>query len=103
MHALGWSRAQAIEFLQTNTPLPWYGIEVEVDRYIADPGQALAYMVGRLEIQRLRADAERRLGPDFDIRAFHDAVLGAGSLPLTTLATHVADLLRPGQRPQPAG
>jgi len=103
MHALGWSRAQAIEFLRVNTPLPWYGIEVEVDRYIADPGQALAYMVGRLEILRMRADAERRLGPEFDIRAFHDTVLGTGSLPLTTLANHVDDALRPTQPPQPAG
>jgi len=103
MHALGWSRAQAVEFLRVNTPLPRYGIEVEVDRYIADPGQALAYMVGRLEILRMRADAERRLGPEFDIGAFHDTVLGTGSLPLTTLANHVHDLLRPTRPPQPAG
>jgi uncharacterized protein (DUF885 family) len=86
MHALGWSRAEAVDFLRTNTPLPPADIEVEVDRYIAVPGQALAYMVGRLEIQRMRADAERRLGGDFDIRTFHDTVLGTGSLPLSVLA-----------------
>ena len=89
MHALGWSRAEAVDFLRTNTPLPPGDIEVEIDRYIAAPGQALAYMVGRLEIQRLRADAERRLGGGFDIRTFHDAVLGAGSLPLSVLADRI--------------
>ncbi len=60
-------------------------IESEVDRYIAAPGQALAYMVGRLEIQRIRAEAERALGDDFDIRAFHDLVLAGGPLPLAVL------------------
>jgi uncharacterized protein (DUF885 family) len=89
LHARGWSRAQAVEFLRANTPLPAADIEVETDRYIADPGQALAYMTGRLEIQRMRADAERRLGPAFDIRMFHDVVLGSGSLPLVTLGGHV--------------
>jgi uncharacterized protein (DUF885 family) len=86
LHALGWSRADAIAYLAANTPLATHEIEVEVDRYIADPGQALAYMVGRLEIRRLREDAARRLGGRFDIRAFHDVVLGGGSLPLPTLA-----------------
>jgi uncharacterized protein (DUF885 family) len=56
-----------------------------VDRYVANPGQALGYMVGRLEIQRVRAEAERALGADFDIREFHDVVLGNGILPLSTL------------------
>jgi uncharacterized protein (DUF885 family) len=86
LHALGWSRDDAIRYMSENTPLLLHEIEVEVDRYIADPGQALAYMVGRLEIRRMRADAERRLGDRFDIRAFHDVVLGGGSLPLPTLA-----------------
>ena len=86
MHALGWSRQRAVDFMRTNTPLTAAEIEVEVDRYIADPGQALAYMVGRLEIQRMRAEAERRLGDRFDIRSFHDTVLGSGSLPLPVLA-----------------
>jgi uncharacterized protein (DUF885 family) len=94
MHALGWSRARAIEFLQANTPMSTHAIEVEVDRYIAAPGQALGYMVGRLEILRMRAEAERRLGPGFDIRTFHDMVLGTGSLPLTTLGRHIDDWLR---------
>lgn len=86
LHANGWTRQQAIDFLQARTPMSPVEIVAEVDRYIAVPGQALAYMVGRLEIQRLRADAEAALGSRFDIRAFHDLVLGGGSLPLAVLA-----------------
>ncbi len=85
LHALGWSRSRAIDFLRENTPLALVEIESEVDRYIAAPGQALAYMVGRLEIQRIRAEAERIAGDRFDIRAFHDVVLGGGPLPLAVL------------------
>jgi uncharacterized protein (DUF885 family) len=94
MHALGWSRGQAVGYLRANTPMQLSLIEVEIDRYIADPGQALAYLVGRLEIQRVRAAAEQRLGARFDIRTFHDVVLGAGSLPLPTLADRVEDWVR---------
>ena len=97
MHALGWSRATAVDFLRTNTPLAPADIEVEIDRYIAVPAQALAYMVGRLEIQRMRADAEQQLGSSFDIRRFHDAVLGAGSLPLSVLADRVDASLHEGR------
>jgi uncharacterized protein (DUF885 family) len=86
LHAKGWSRQQAVDYMGANTAMPQVEIDSEVDRYIADPGQALAYMVGRLEIQRIRADAEQALGDRFDIRAFHDAVLGGGPLPLTVLA-----------------
>jgi uncharacterized protein (DUF885 family) len=91
LHAKGWSRQQAIDYLRDNTAMAPVEIESEVDRYIAYPGQALAYMVGRLEIQRLRAEAERALGDRFDIRAFHDTVLGSGALPLPELAAVVAD------------
>jgi len=94
IHALGWSRARAVEFLGNNTPLAPAEVEVEVDRYIAIPGQALAYMVGRLELQRMRASAEQRLGDRFDIRTFHDAVLGAGSLPLSVLDDRIGGWLR---------
>ena len=85
LHAKGWSRQQAIDYLTENTPMPVLEIVSEVDRYIASPGQALSYMVGRLEIQRIRAEAQRRLGSRFDIRAFHDRLLADGSLPMTVL------------------
>jgi uncharacterized protein (DUF885 family) len=86
LHAKGWSRRQAIDYMAENTPMAAVEIESEVDRYIAAPGQALAYMVGRLEIQRIRTRAEQALGERFDIRAFHDLVLGNGPLPLGVLA-----------------
>ncbi|MEJ2857161.1 MULTISPECIES: DUF885 domain-containing protein [unclassified Saccharothrix] len=91
LHAHGWSRAQAVAYLTENTPLAPVEIESEVDRYIAAPGQALSYMVGRLEIQRIRAAAEQALGDRFDIRAFHDLVLGGGPLPLAVLDEVVRD------------
>jgi uncharacterized protein (DUF885 family) len=86
LHAKGWSRQQVVDYLLANTATPPVEVEMETDRYIAAPGQALAYMVGRLEIQRLRAESQQRLGDSFDIRAFHDTVLGSGALPLTVLA-----------------
>lgn len=85
IHALGWTRQQGIEFMLANTALTTENIMNEVDRYISWPGQALAYMTGRLEIERLRRLAEDTRGPHFDIKAFHDVVLGGGSLPLTVL------------------
>ncbi|QWF76974.1 DUF885 domain-containing protein [Amycolatopsis sp. CA-230715] len=85
MHALGWSRERAVEYLRVNSPMPPVAIEAEIDRYAGCPGQALSYMVGRLEIQRVRAHAEEALGERFDIRAFHDEVLGHGVLPLSVL------------------
>ncbi|MFC6091226.1 DUF885 domain-containing protein [Saccharothrix lopnurensis] len=85
VHAHGWSRQRAVDYLVEHTPLALVEIENEVDRYIAAPGQALAYMVGRLEIQRLRAGAERALGDRFDVRDFHDLLLGGGPLPLAVL------------------
>ncbi|MFI9816258.1 DUF885 domain-containing protein [Saccharothrix variisporea] len=91
LHAHGWSRAQAVAYLTENTPLAPVEIASEVDRYIAAPGQALSYMVGRLEIQRIRAAAEQALGDRFDIRAFHDLVLGGGPLPLAVLDEVVRD------------
>jgi uncharacterized protein (DUF885 family) len=85
LHAKGWSRQQAIDYLVANTPMAPHHIVSEVDRYLAVPGQALAYMVGRLEIQRLRRLAESALGARFDIRDFHEAVLGEGPVPLSVL------------------
>ena len=86
MHAFGWSRERAVSYLLENTPVAPIEVEAEIDRYIAMPAQALGYMTGRLEIQRLRALAQERLGDRFDIKAFHDTVLGSGGLPLDVLA-----------------
>lgn len=85
LHAKGWSRQQAVDFMVANAPVGVEEIKVEVDRYVAMPGQALAYKVGQLEIQRLRRAVEQRQGADFDIRAFHDVVLGSGSVSLPVL------------------
>jgi uncharacterized protein (DUF885 family) len=93
IHAMGWTRADAIEFLADVTALPLARVEMEIDRYIADPGQATSYMVGRLEIDRLRATARHRLGDRFDIADFHDVVLGGGTTPLTALDLTVGNWL----------
>ncbi len=85
IHALGWKRQQAIDFMKAHTALSQHNIESEVDRYISWPGQALGYKLGELRIRALRQRAESKLGSRFDIRAFHDAVLRHGSLPLDTL------------------
>jgi uncharacterized protein (DUF885 family) len=85
MHALGWTRQQAIDFMLEHTALAPNNIVNEVDRYIVWPGQALAYKIGQLEILRLRAEAGKREGARFDIKRFHDAVLGHGALSLGTL------------------
>ena len=89
MHALGWSRDRAISFLREHTALGDNNIANEVDRYIVWPGQALAYKLGQLEILRLRAEARDELGEAFDIRAFHDVVLGSGAVSLRTLGENV--------------
>ncbi len=85
MHALGWTRAQAVEYLNTHTAENPARAEAEIDRYIAVPGQATSYMLGNLEIRRLRTMAEESLGEKFDIKAFHDRVLENGALPLSLL------------------
>ena len=89
MHAFGWTRQQAIDYMTAHTALAENNIANEVDRYIAWPAQALGYKAGQLEILALRGEAERRLGSRFDIRAFHDAVLSNGAIPLPTLRTVV--------------
>ena len=89
IHADGWSRAQAVAFMLENTPLAPNNVDNEVDRYINWPGQALAYKTGQIEIKRLRADAEARLGSQFDIKGFHDAVLDSGPVSLPMLDANV--------------
>jgi uncharacterized protein (DUF885 family) len=85
LHALGWSRRQAVDYMVANSPLTEGVCRPEVDRYICRPGQATSYMVGRLEIQRMRREAEERQGDRFDVRRFHSAVLDSGALPLGVL------------------
>jgi uncharacterized protein (DUF885 family) len=89
MHSMNWTREQAIQFFKDNTGKTDQDITVEVDRYIVWPGQALAYKLGQLKIRELRAEAERRLGAKFNVRAFHDAVLEQGAVPLSLLEPHV--------------
>jgi uncharacterized protein (DUF885 family) len=89
LHARGWTRREAVDWLAAHTPMPRLEVESEVDRYISFPGQALAYMVGRREIVRLRGMAASRLGSAFDLKQFHDVVLRAGILPLAALARAV--------------
>jgi uncharacterized protein (DUF885 family) len=89
MHALGWTREQAIEFFKTNAGKSEHDIVVEVDRYIVWPGQALAYKLGELKIKELRAYATKELGVKFDVRLFHDEVLKNGAVPLSFLDEHI--------------
>jgi uncharacterized protein (DUF885 family) len=89
IHSMGWSKQQAIDFMKANTALTDANIEAEVNRYISWPSQALAYKLGELKIRELRARAEAALGARFDIRAFHDAVLRNGAVPLDVLEAEI--------------
>ena len=89
LHYYGWSREQALEFLTDHVPMPREFLADEVDRYVVVPGQALAYLTGKLEVIRLRDRAQQRLGPEFSLPAFHAAVLDHGSLPMPTLARSI--------------
>lgn len=105
MHYLGWSRQQAIDFMAANTALSLHNITAEVDRYIAWPGQATAYKMGELKIRQLRKQAEEALGDRFDVRAFHDAVLASGAIPLDVLEANVKAYIRQAgeTKAKPAG
>jgi uncharacterized protein (DUF885 family) len=89
LHAFGWTRQQAVDYLASHTALSLHEVGTEIDRYISWPGQALGYKMGELKIRELRARAEKELGPRFDIRAFHDAVLRNGPVPLPVLETEI--------------
>ena len=89
VHEKHWSREQMVEYFHRYTAMDEPNIQTEVDRYIAWPGQALAYKLGQLEILKLRAEAREKLGDRFDIRAFHDEVIGSGPLPLDVLDAQV--------------
>jgi uncharacterized protein (DUF885 family) len=89
MHTSGWTRQQAIDYFKANSAKAEHDIEVEVDRYIVWPGQSLAYKIGELKLKEMRAYAQKELGPGFDVRAFHDQVLGNGAVPLDLLEKNV--------------
>ena len=89
LHSKGWSKQQAVDFMLENTALSPANIDAEVNRYITWPGQALAYKIGELKIRELRTRAEEALGARFDLRAFHDAVLENGAVPLDVLESHI--------------
>ena len=97
MHAFGWSRAQAIDYMKENTSLVESFIEAEVDRYIVWPSQALGYKIGELKIKELRAKAQKALGAKFDIRRFHNALLDDGALPLDLLEARIDEWIKTQQ------
>ncbi len=94
LHAMGWSRQQAVDYLAANTALSFHEIGTEIDRYIAWPGQALAYKMGEITLWELRAEAESALGETFDIRDFHDAVLAKGGVTLEILRDEIHNYIR---------
>lgn len=94
MHLMGWSRQQAVDFMLENTALSEHNVNTEVDRYISWPAQALSYKIGEITIKRLRHQAEQALGDKFDLRAFHDAVLEQGSIPLNMLEQHIQQFIQ---------
>jgi uncharacterized protein (DUF885 family) len=98
IHSQGWTREQAVKYLRDNTALPEREIGTEVDRYISWPGQALSYYLGEMEIWKLRGQAEKALGPKFNLRAFHDAVLELGSVPLPVLDARIDRFIADGGR-----
>jgi uncharacterized protein (DUF885 family) len=89
LHSMGWTRQQAIDFMHDRGSLPMVDAEIEVDRYTVWPAQALAYKLGQREIERARTAVSAAMGDRFDLRAFHDEVLGHGSLPLATLSREI--------------
>ena len=98
MHAKGWTRGQSIKFFMDNSPKTEADITNEIDRYISDPGQALAYKIGQMKISELRARAEHELGAKFDLRDYDDAVLETGSVPLEVMERHLNDWIEAKKR-----
>ena len=102
IHAFGWTREQAMDYLRTRAALSEHEITTEVERYIAWPGQALAYKLGEMQIRRHRREAEEKLGAKFDQRHFHDAILAIGSVPLPVLEQRMAQFITDGGVNPPA-
>jgi len=99
VHEKHWSREQMVDFFHRYTAMDEPNVQTEVDRYIAWPGQALAYKLGQLEILRLREKARQKLGDKFDLRAFHDEVVGSGPLPLDVLHSQVETWIAAPEKP----
>ncbi len=93
IHALGWSRDEAVEFMKSHTALSLHEINTETDRYISWPGQALSYKIGEITIRQLRKEAEEALGANFDIREFHEVLLGEGTVTLPILRKRVEEYI----------
>jgi uncharacterized protein (DUF885 family) len=96
IHQRGWTREQAMAYLRDHAALAEHEITTEVERYIAWPGQALAYKLGEIQIRRHRREAEQKLGPKFDQRHFHDAILALGSVPLPVLEQRMTQFIADG-------
>ncbi|HLN93756.1 MAG TPA: DUF885 family protein, partial [Thermoanaerobaculia bacterium] len=94
LHAKGWPRQQAIDYLASNTALSLHECTTETDRYISWPGQALAYKMGELKLRELRRRAEEALGARFDVREFHDRILGGGAVTLPILDSRIDSWIR---------
>jgi uncharacterized protein (DUF885 family) len=101
IHAMKWDRQRAIDYFLENDPKPTLDVTNEIDRYLVWPGQALAYKIGELKIHELRAKATTELGPRFDVREFHDAVLEEGAIPLDVLERHINEWIA-SRNPAPA-
>lgn len=99
LHALAWTRDQAVDYMVDHSPMARAEVEAEIDRYIGSPGQALGYMMGRLEIDRIRTAAKEKLGSRFDIKVFHDTMLATGSVPIATLQRVVDEAVEAHQQP----
>jgi uncharacterized protein (DUF885 family) len=98
IHAKQWSEEQAVQYFLDNTPIPEGAVRSEVQRYFANPGQATAYKIGMMNFQQARAEAESALGDEFDIRSFHDIVLGAGAVPIPMMRARVQRWIRESQQ-----
>ena len=102
IHQFGWTREQALAYLRDHAALAEHEITTEIDRYIAWPGQALAYKLGEIQIRRHRREAEEKLGAKFDQRQFHDAILAIGSVPLPVLEERMTRFIADGGVSPPA-
>ena len=101
VHHMGWTRDQALAYLRDHTALSEHEVTTEVDRYISWPAQALSYKLGEIRIVQLRAEAEQELGDKFDIKAFHDAVLKQGSVPLPVLDEQIRAFIAEAKKADP--